>query len=110
MNCRSPKPDAFEVRAAIFKYAPHDVLRTLAMWAIPCIFLVSNKWAWHWGVFAGLIVVGVFVVGGTTSSLPAIAIRSLPVSHSSDIWTPLRCIVFVAIYLVLWSLTYAAIK
>ena len=81
----------------------------MAMWLVPLVFLVFNPWARHWGTFLLLAVVGIFVIGGTTSSIPAIAIRSLPPDHSS-IWTPVRCLLFVSAYIVLWSLTYVAVR
>ena len=108
MKSGSPRPDVAEVRAAIIRYAPHDLLRVVGMWLLPLVFLTVNRWAWHWAVFVGFVVLGVFVIGGTTSSLPSIAIRSLPLGHSS-LWTPVRCVLFVAVYLLLWFFTYVAV-
>ena len=108
MDSDPPTPSTAEVRSAVARYAIHDLLRVGAMWLIPLIFLFVNPWARHWATFLILVIIGVFVIGGTTLSLPAIAIRSLPPEHSS-IWTPWRCATFVAAYLVLWSLTYVAL-
>jgi len=108
MTSDSPNPPTADVRAAIMRYAMHDFLRVGAMWLIPLVFLLFNPWARHWATFGIVLVIGVFVIGGTTLSLPAIAIQSLPPEHSS-IWTPSRCAVFVAAYLILWSLTYVAL-
>ena len=109
MSSDSPTPCTAEVRSAIGHYAIHDALRVVAMWLVPLIFLLFNPWVRHWAILVAIVVIGIFVVGGTTLSLPAIAIRSLPPEHSS-IWTPWRCCVFVLTYLVLWSLTYVALK
>lgn len=108
MTSRSPNPPAADVRAAVMRYAMHDVLRVGAMWLIPLIFLLFNPWARHCVTFVAVVAIGAFVIGGTTLSLPAIAIQSLPPEHSS-IWTPWRCAVFVAAFLMLWSLTYVAL-
>jgi hypothetical protein len=109
MESNSPTPSTAEVRLAIARYAVDDLLRVGAMWLVPLVFLFLNPWFRHWGTFLALGVVGVFVIGGTTLSLPAIALRSMPL-ECGDIWTPWRCAMFVALYLVLWSLTYVAMN
>jgi hypothetical protein len=90
-------------------YARQDALRVVAMWVVPLIFLLFNPWARHGVTVLAIVVVGTFVIGGTTLSLPAISIQSLPPEHPS-IWTPFRCCIFIVAYLVLWSLTYVALN
>lgn len=109
MSAEYPPPSTAEVRSAIVRYAIHDALRVVAMWLIPLVFQIFNPWVRHWAISLAILVIGTFVIGGTTVSLPAISIQSLPPDHSS-IWTPWRCCIFVGAYLALWSLTYVAIN
>lgn len=109
MNSTEPSLISAEIRKAIVRQIPHDALRITAMWLVPLLFLLLNKWAWHWSVFALLVSVGVFVIGGTTSSLSPISVRTLPPDHAS-IWTPVRCVVYVAMYLAFWGVTYLVVN
>lgn len=96
------------VRKTIFRYLLDDIGRTFAMWFCQVLLVwtataASFQWISSWLALAALIGLGVLVVGGTTINMPIIAHPDFPTGYS--VWTPIRSMCFVTLYLGLWAIT-----
>ena len=97
-----------DVSRAALRQLPSDALRTFGMCVLPTIFLLTIPVLRHRIVVLFFIALGTFVVAGTTSSLPAIAVRHTPVEGPS-IWTPFRAIAYTCIHWLMWIFAYGTL-
>ncbi len=75
------------------------------MCVLPTVFLLTVDTFRHRTIVYLFIALGTFVVAGTTSSLPAISVRDMPIDLGS-VWTPLRAVGYTALHWLAWYLVW----